>query len=206
MSRAPRNCIYRLGERAEEQCHPAPDWLQQAIGRELCAECKSIKGDWYPRLLRVRARPAPRRVLYVRLWWTGIDVFRRDLIECLEPFLEDYIIGPCEDESGQIVPSYVTCYTDRRIIIRGDKYCTYNQCQTCGACWVGRRRNDFVLGRDVVRGAVFQDWRCSLFLNAAAGEAVLARVKGVRLSPITIIRRPLDGARLPGDPDWSSDK
>lgn len=198
------DCIYQMTPKSEEQCHADSAWLQRALGRELCPDCKSIKSEWHPRELHVRLDHRPRRAATLGLWWTGVDIFRRDLIEILEPFLEGYVIGPCEDEEGDLIKNYVTCYTNRPIIIRGDKYCEYNYCESCGACWIGRTRNNFALKRDVVGRAVYQDRGGTLYLNHEAAALVQANVKGVRLWPISIIRRPLDGRRLPGDPDWSA--
>jgi hypothetical protein len=185
--------FFEIAPRTEEQLNLDPAFKTVMAARMLCPVCCAIRPEWYPRVVDVRVDYSPKRTLYARLWWTGINVFRLDLMTALMPYLRDYRIGRCLTSSGKEVPRYRTCYTKSRIELVGERYSVYNLCPECHGRWLRPRGLYWILLRDAQGHHVLQDYSGALYLSPTAHEAVVAAgVKGVRSRRVPLIEAPPD--------------
>jgi hypothetical protein len=108
-------------------------WLRKewASGRRICPECNSLRREIYPAPFEIYLDYIPEEFWSCNfVVGTGVMIYRKDLIEVLQPHLADYVCGPCYYKGK---PSdYVTCYSQKKLLLRSDKDARYFSCGTCG--------------------------------------------------------------------------
>jgi hypothetical protein len=143
---------------------------------------------------------------------TGVPVYRRDFVEQICGHLADYALGKCLTPEGEMLNEYVTLYLRHCVTMRGDRQTVYKPCRSCGSVWsdlvmVFPGRPAYLLRHQLTGGLVYQARSSFLFL----AEELVDRIDwspfpDARLDAVEVRDTPLDGRRLPGDPDWEATK
>lgn len=198
--------LYRLQSKADETASGGFDMEKEQYSQIYCPECGGIRPEWKPRPINVVLKDieCPMITCIIR----GADItkiFQKDLIETVRRHFACQIVGQCHVEVDG-APDYVTCYSTRTIFVRGGKGEGYWICPVCGKHSRDRlKRPDNVLRRDLDDSLVFQDaYQRMYFRQALVDEIEWSKFRDAELEKIRIVDRPLDGKRLPGDPDWDA--
>lgn len=196
------NAIYALNTNSASLPMPDISWLRQAIGNVLCDECHSIRRNLYPRTVNVTLASVPSRGFtagfVVR---TGIGIYRVDLIEHLQQYMGNYVLGTCHLSNGNIVKDYVTAYANSVIVIRGGS-ATYRICGKCGTVDTRLNRSmAYVLRRNIVdEMKVYQDHIGTLYVDdQLAMNTYWSCWSDLCINAIPIRDTELDETVLPGD-------
>jgi len=179
------------------------DWGEAARGAELCRTCKTIDRSRYPHAVEIVVRAIPRGLHFGAVAQTGVHIFHRRFIDEIRPYLDGYVTGECRDAGG--LTDFVTCYARNYLVLRGGANTTYPMCSLCGSVFWYLGRKPYVLARDLTNQRVYQDVQCFMILDEEVVRAVdWKQYRDHMLIPVGVRETPLDGRRLPGDPDWAS--
>lgn len=188
---------------------PQPElcWLSEAIGTVLCRQCKGINRVRYPAAVDVCVQSVPSHMTTGLVFRTGISLIHVSLLQVLRPYLQDFVLGRCLNAKGQVIEEYFTCYSKSYIVRRGGKGSRYRICPECGTISSQPDRYPpYVLRRELQEGqSVYQHGGCFLHVT----EELAARIdwrgwRNVMLEKVEVRDVPIDGQRLPGDPDWDA--
>jgi hypothetical protein len=175
-------------------------WLEQARGRILCSYCGKINRALYPDPINIGLTEVPDGTL-THVWYIGIRVFRRDFIRRLEPHMTDYVLGKCYDENESLIRSYVTCYMQKYIVVRGQKGSDYELCPECNAVRSSGTAPHYVPLSYVKDGLVFMDSSCNIYIDyELCRKLKLDDIRDVEFDTIPVQERVVDGQHLPIDP------
>ena len=198
--------LYFINSTYPEATHPARDWPPAAYGSMLCKDCRIIDRSQYPMPVDAHVLSMPRGEIFGLVGWTGISVFHVGLIDQLRPYLAGCAFGKCLDAEGNLIEDYVTCYSQTYIVLRGGKKSKYWICQTCGSIssQLGQDR-PYLLRRQLTEAQVYQNAHCFMYVTEQLARQIdwSPWRRWVSLDPVQIRDVPIDGQRLPGDPDWS---
>ena len=203
--------FYHIGSRSRNGPDVDIDWVNQSIGKIFCERCRSINRSMYPAPVDI--------VLHDVLsgGWTigsgfqvGVPIFRCDFIELLWPHMHGYVRGRCLRAGGGVHEHLVTLYAEKWVLMRGDERSRTEVCSLCGSIWtdlvmVRRGRPAYLLRHQLSGDLIYQDCDGDLFIAKSLAESLdFSKFRDLRFEPVTIRDTPLDGRRLPGDPDWTT--
>jgi len=179
------------------------EWLDGARGSSLCHKCKAIDRSKYPTPVAVVVRAIARGLHFGPVAQSGVFIFHKRLIDDIWLHLADYVIGECRDARGPT--DFVTCYSKKYVVLRGNATAQYPICAVCGSVFSDFGPAPYVMARDLMGGGVYQDVQCVIMLEDEVVRCVdWKRFPDRDLRPVGIRETPLDGRRLPGDPDWAT--
>ena len=181
--------------------HATGQWRRAAAGVILCEECHLIMNSHWPKPCNVELHEPPGHRVCGLVWWTKVSIFHKDFLAQLRHHLDSFILGECCDDKGRKYEKYLTCYTRRRIVVRGNKDSTYRVCSKCGSIvpdgWHGRQ---YTLSQYLGTDLVHMDAYSNLFIDEKLIEQIdFGPWPDVELQPIGVCHRPRDGQRLPID-------
>ncbi|MCH7592872.1 MAG: hypothetical protein IH989_08850 [Planctomycetes bacterium] len=172
--------------------HATPEWRERELGATLCAECHTIRSERFPEPVDIDLSPWTGSATLELVWWTCVNVFHRRLFDQLESHLEQCAVGRCFDEHGTLIPEYVTCYSPKRLLLRGAPYRAHGLCGTCGTKWLKNknRRELHVLTSDLDDRTIFLDRQCFFYIRKSVVDAVdWEAMRDVKLLEIPILER-----------------
>jgi hypothetical protein len=201
----------RLASKNKEHFHAEPAWVEDAAGRIFCPDCRTIYRSRHPEPIDVTLMEWPEApAVCGRPARAGVPIFGSDFVAQIGECLPDAAIGRCLTADGQVFQEYVTMYLPRCVLMRGDTKTKYKVCKGCGAIWtdlvmVFPGRPAYLLRHQLTDALIYQGGYGSLFIaRELANRLDWSPFPDVRLEPVEVRDTPLDGRRLPGDPDWSS--
>lgn len=176
-------------------------WMGQALGRELCPNCRCVNRVAYPQPLNVTLAKPPEGQTAALVESTNVVIWRKDFIAEKMGCRRDFIFGKCSLAGGSCIEDYVTCYRRDYIIVRGGHTSKYRMCPECGTVISDVRTGaEYILERYIGNNDVFQDALCKLYMAAdIAFPHDYKRWNDVTLTAINVRKEPADGKVLPGD-------
>ena len=193
-----------MGTNHKDPCPPDRKWLKSVKGKIYCPKCNKIlvNKDIGSFDTILGFNPPPGHRIQGGLSWVGICIYHIDFILQIQKYINEYgyVLGKCFDPAGNLVPEYVTCYTSRYVIQRGNKDTKYKRCEECSAIeqldwWHGRQYltkkslhdrkivqnidGDLYLSEDLYRTLDFSPWPDAAF------------------DKIAIFDKPVDGQNFP---------
>lgn len=192
--------------------------------RAFCGECHRVVPDWYPRQIGFRLCNIKRAVLvYAQLSVTCVYVYHTGLWRQIEHLCPNAVIGPVtiqhKDGVDRFTLDWVTILfpTSHLVHIRGSfdtenarrgghSGVSHYTCNTCNqfAYWAA---NDLHLLRHRLHSdrPVFMNPFGDLIIAESVAQSLdWSGFPDLKYDRLPVLDRPLDGLRLPGDPDWSA--
>lgn len=179
-------------------------WLS-LLDNGLCSQCRCVDRRAFSKPLDIVLEGKPE-------WWisflpenVNLRIWRKDFIDSISKYLEGFVIGRCITTDGSVIDEYVTCYTDRTLVIRGNRQSKYNICPNCGSIESQVRPGpEYILERYLTDAKVYQDSRCNFFFTEdIAWEINLepwdVGEQNVYIEPVSVRQTPADEQILPGD-------
>ena len=195
------NTLYNISTNHPDPIHTLPAWGEKAVGKIMCPICKSIKRSWYPKPIDIVLQDNPDHRLCGGVCWIGVKIFHKDFINQILPYLNAFVCGKTLGPDGKVIDEYVTCYTNKRIVVRGGKGSEYNTCDECGTWSKGFVEPQYVLRDYLTDARIYQDRHSSLIIDEKlANELDFSPWPDADLEPIAIVDEPLDKQHLPFDP------
>ena len=121
--------LYELSTNYPIATHTTMEWRQREMTKIKCLGCNGIAKNWYPRPIDVILRSHPGNKICGSVDFTVLTIFHIDFINQIRSYLDAYIIGKCLLPDGKVIKEYVTCYTNKLILVRGNKERRYGDCQ-----------------------------------------------------------------------------
>lgn len=181
------------------------EWLDGARGSTLCRACKAMDRSKYPVAVPAVVRYIPRGLHFGLVAQSGVHIFHKRFVDEIAPYLTDYTIGECRDARGPT--DFVTCYARDYVVMRGDEDALHPICEVCGSVFSDLGQAPYLLAHNLTDRRVYQDVQGVLILDDEVARSVeWKRFPDRDLRPIGVRETPLDGRRLPGDPDWATFK
>ncbi|MHC4621014.1 MAG: hypothetical protein ACYTEQ_24980 [Planctomycetota bacterium] len=160
----------------------------------LCPKCNFIDRLLYPKPVDRAYQP-----LWLRLLASPSGM----------PFMTGFIIGRCLRPGGAVLQDYVTCYSLKYLVLRGNRQSRYSICRRCGTITSQVKPGpQYVLARQLSEAKVYQDAQCRFLLTEE--PAACFDFKDWELDEnsrycmwlevISIREDPADGRHLSGDP------
>jgi hypothetical protein len=186
------------------------DWVRRSEGKLFCKHCRTINRALYPQPIDVQLRSKPPTTwTYCSPFRVGITLYRRDFVEAIAKELTSgFVCGRCFLPDGAVLANYVTLYSQKHVLMRGDKQTRTEVCPLCSSVWsdlviVFRGRPAYLLRHELDDARLFQGTSGDVFMrHSLTTEIDWSRFRDIRLRRIEVRDTPLDGRRLPGDPDW----
>ena len=188
-----------------ELVFPDERWLAEAGTAGLCPCCKCIDRSRHPQPVEIVLANPPEGQTSARVETTGVTIWRRDFLGVISRHVDQFVLGRCLLTDGTVLDDYATCYTNKYIVVRGNRQSRYQVCADCGVVTSEVKPGpEYVLARDVTDGEVYQDAQCRIFLSEAVAWAYDFDNWGqdaafVALKAVSIRDTPADGQHLPGD-------
>jgi hypothetical protein len=200
--------LYHLvGFHEAEGLLPQREWFDSVLDKYFCKDCEKVDRRRYPEPIDITLDIIPRNMSVGEAHFAVLGVIHVRLLEVLLPYMTmgGFVFGRCFDHKGRLLEDYRTYYADRVINVRGAEGSSWGLCRRCGALWYHPRSLVYVLSRELDEHHLYQDAFCGLYVDQWLSENLDWPVfDDFSLSAIPVLDRPLDGFRLPGDPDWSS--
>jgi hypothetical protein len=198
---------------ADSTCGHGPevslDWISENVGKVFCAHCRAVHRRLYPAAIDVVFRQTPTPGWTTGLGFrVGVPIYRVEFLEALGHHAQGFAIGRCLLPHGKVLTEYATAYAKDYVLMRGDERTTTKVCPLCGSVWtdlvvVYPKRPAYLLRRQLSDALVYQGRSGAFFLaEAVVSEIDWTHFPDMRVQRIDVLDRPLDGRRLPGDPDW----
>lgn len=193
--------LYQIGTKVTDPIHSTKEWKSQAVGKIICPECNSIDRIWYPKPINVQLRFRPSFRVNDHIWFYGIEIFHRNFVEIIDEYLNSFVIGKCFDATGKEIKEYLTIYTNKWIVIRGEQGSDYRICNRCASISRGFVGKYYTLKDYVNEGHVFQDRYSCLYIDEVVKDKLdLSPWPDAVLEPVPVLEDPLDDQHLPCDP------
>jgi hypothetical protein len=184
-----------LAKDMEAYTLPAPGWRED-YRDILCQQCYKLRRtDVYPKPVDICLLEIPPGTSYSGVFWAGVAVIHQSLLEFLEPYMRDFVLGRCYWKDGSAINEYVSVYFRHCIRTRGDRTTEYYVCGECGFVGAGSD-NPYVLRGDLPAADVFAEATNSIYLSEDLGRRFSWRTFS-DLKPWTI---PVRDSPLPDDP------
>jgi hypothetical protein len=203
--------MYRVQSRSNDGPDADLDWVRQSVGKLFCEHCRTVNRKLYPQPIDVVLRQIPPRT------WTsggcfrvGIPIYRADFAAIVQREVPEFIAGRCLLPDSSVVEDYVTLYSPTWLLMRGDEQTTTRVCQLCGSVWtdlvmVFPGRPAYLLRHQLTGASIYQGRSGPLFMVKELVDTIDWRqFSDMRRQRVDIRDTPLDGRRLPGDPDWDA--
>jgi len=208
MSTTDKRIIRRVVSVNDEVVDPCPEWRKEYVKSVKCIGCchlrTDIKGPVPNCIVEI-----PRSVV-VLAWGTGPNMYRKDFLDLIEPYHPDGVRGPCHVlAKGRRVLSttHETCYVPvgRELLATRGEDCRHHRCRVCK-----RFLNKVGWARGAIVGSYLDDRQVyqnghDLFIDNRLADEIrlLSRFDDLRLKRVQVVKEPLDGDVLPGDPGWN---
>ncbi len=188
-----------------------PTWLQESEGVVWCASCRALKREHYPNPIACVLRSDPRGEWSIGIpFRIDVPLYRTALTDQIRDDLQasGFVFGECLCGHSRLLDDYVTMYTRDYVLLRGDKDTITKVCPLCGAVWtdlvtVYAGRPAYVMHHQLSGARIYQGRGGKLYITQELVHRIdWTLLPDIRLSCIEVRRVPLDGRRLPGDPDW----
>jgi hypothetical protein len=172
-----------------------------------CKGCGALGPRFYPRPLDVEFVRRPRGlVCSAAPTW----VYREAYLNLVLPHLADAVVGHCYLGSGsarKVIPEYRSFYSGpgEQIIMRGSASVRYRICEVCG---IVRTEGwdpgpQYFLSHQLSDRLAYADQGDLIWLTEELVDRIdWAQFRDAEFFPHPVFDRPIDGKRLPGDPDW----
>lgn len=215
--------LYAVWSRITDAIVGDLQWKRRVVGSVFCSNCKGILAGVYPQPIDVYLSSPPKGI-GGPVWIAGVSVFRREFIELVRPHLKDRVFGRCFHQDTSRMPAeidpaepqihpeptliqqYIVCYGSNELFVRGGPDTEYESCPVCGRIQRTDPPNDFSIVRnDLDANVIYQDKIGTMYLHEnLVAQLDLSLFKDLRLRAVPVLDRPLDGQRLPWDPDWNT--
>lgn len=208
MSTTGKRIIRRVVSVNDEVVDPCPEWRKEYVKSVKCLGCgylrSDIKGPVPNCIVEI-----PRSVV-VFAWGTGPNMYRKDFLDLIEPYHPDGVRGPCyvPVEGRRVLSTtHETCYVpvSRELLATRGEDCRHHRCRVCK-----RFLNKVGWARGAIVGSYLDDRQVyqnghDLFIDNRLADEIrlLSRFDDLRLKRVQVVKEPLDGDVLPGDPGWN---
>lgn len=144
-----------VSSRIDESVFPTREWIESEKGRSRCASCGTVNRSRFPEPFDMVLSAAPPHCVSDSFF--RIKIYHREFINQISEYLRDFTLGKCVLSDGRILDDYVTQYSRRYILIRGNKHSKYVVCDNCGTVrphgWYGRQ---YVLRSYLTESRIYQ--------------------------------------------------
>ncbi len=190
---------YKLESNHKDPVPPCRKWYGSILGSLICEKCKKIQ---YPQdagfITILGLNPPPGNRIEGLLSWIGISIYHVDFIAQIEPLIRNYgyCMGECTDPQGDTVPDYVSCYTDKYVVQRGNEKTKYSICPECGSVkqaewWHGRQ---YLLKSDIQDRKILLNASGSMYIADDLHKNLdYSRWRDATFEKILILDEPEDG-------------
>lgn len=189
------------------------NWVRSVEGNGVCPLCLRINRGLFPRPIDVVLNTHPRQGqpcadiegMTIRIW-------HRQFLSRIQDHLDDFSLGHCWFQDGTELADYATCYSRQWIVVRGNRYSSYDICSGCGA--ISSRSTpgpEYILRRYLSSNKVYQDSGGMLYFTPEIAERFKFRGWSYEelheaedylfLEPVSVRSKPADDQTLPGDSD-----
>jgi len=194
--------LFEINSNHPDPVHATISWRTNAEKNILCLACKKIRPSWYPRPIDVVLKDVSSHIIMGGVWWVGINIFHTKFIEIIKEYLTDNVLGKCHNTKGNIIDEYLTCYSNKIIVVRGDKKRKYRVCPECGSILShAPRRKKYILNTYLSDARIYQDGISYMYIDEELAMNIdFSPWPDAELEPIEVRDEPLDGQHLPGDP------
>jgi hypothetical protein len=195
------NNILVLVSTKSNPLHANVAWKDEAFNVYLCPYCRNVKRSFYPNPIDVVVEDRPSGI-YDPVSFTGLKLFHINFIMQIKDKLKDFVLGECYDTSGNRIPEYVTCYSDKYVIIRGTDKSRYKICPECGTVSpMGWYAPPYIWRKYLSEEQVYQTSSCVMLLDEElALNLDFSPWKGLMEFDLIPVRdEPIDGQHLPID-------
>lgn len=186
-------------------------WVSRSAGTLFCKYCRSVNRSLYPRPLDVVLLADPPRTWTIgEPFRVGISIYRADFAEIIRKAVPRFVAGRCLLPNGQVIRDYVTLYSDKAVLMRGDRETTTKVCKLCGSVWsdlvmINPGRPAYLLRHQLTGDLFYQGESSPDFMeDELVGCIDWHRFPDLEVLDVDTLDIPLDDRRLPGDPDWDS--
>lgn len=194
------NTLFELSTNHPDAALESREWLSTTWNEIRCQKCNGIGKSWHPRPIDVILAEHPGHKVCCFACNANFRIFHVDYIEQIRPYIFSYVIGNCLLPNGKIIKEYVTCYTDKRILIRGEKKTRYGKCQVCGGLSCIPIGAKYTLRSYLTDAKIYQDYFSTHYIDEdLAMDIDFSPWPDAELEPIEIHDEPLDGHYLPCD-------
>lgn len=182
--------------------------------RILCEKCRRFLPDAERAPITVQLSEQPLG-LGGLVGGARVSVFHRDLFRQLEEHVgERHVAGPVVRADGREWPDYVSCYTTHPVYLRGARPTTtvfqrIARSYICAQCgWAHTLYAEpprYLLSWMLDGRLMYQEATGSMFIEERVVDSIdWTLFPDAELEPILVLDRPLDGLRMPDEPDWSA--
>ena len=184
--------------------HPDVEWWKSEYNKtHWCSKCNLLRREYYPKSIDVKLNQATLEQTPIgSLSRAPIGVIRNDLRSVLEPWLGRFAFGRCFDSQDELIANYSTFYCHGFVLDRFGPGSRFRQCNHCGqvSTWETVRPRYF-LEYSIGEVEVVQDNFCSTFVSERVAAILREQnIKRLKISPVPVYSRPIDGFKLPSDP------
>lgn len=145
---------------------PDKDWFRAARGTVVCENCFRLRSSVHPRPVDIVLSSIAEEAPYHAVFNGGVGVIRNDLLDLLQPHMQDYVLGECRISTDR-TSRYRSIYFRRRLRVRArpdSANYTHFQCPICLS--ESEAADDRYVNRgDIREDSVFQDNCCGLYFS-----------------------------------------
>lgn len=198
--------LYKLLDIEKDRfVHPDNTWRRSVLGRTFCRECYTVDRRCYPQPVDARLKYVPPGMNIGVVSWAVVGIIHVRLLEHLGDYFGTFAIGRAYDRDGVLLTEYRTWYGKTFIEPRGEAGSEWRVCPVCGRRFYHWKGNPYVLSHEVGDHHVYHDAGCHLYVDEWLAQHLdWSGFTDFELYPFPVRDTPLDGFRLPGDPDWSA--
>ena len=146
-----------INSKNDEAVFASKDWRASSQGRSYCQSCVTVNRMRFPVPFDIILSAIPDYRISGDVLLTCLRIYNKKFVEQIKEYLGDFTIGRCFSADGELVDEYVTLYSKRYILIRGNKKSKYVRCEECGTVrphgWYGRQ---YVLRSYLTESRVYQ--------------------------------------------------
>lgn len=182
-----------------ESAWTTKNWLALNSGKAYCQSCAMVNRRNFPVPFDLTLSNIPEHQIAGHVFSTGFHIYNKMFIDQIKEYIGDFTIGKCFSTDDELVDEYVTLYSKRYILIRGNKKSKYETCKKCGTVsspyWYGRR---YVLRSYLTESRVYQSPFNDLCIDEElALEIDFSPWPDVNLETIEIRDEPMDEQEPP---------
>lgn len=135
--------LIKIGSKEDEAIFASRKWLTSEKGISYCESCGRVNRTQFPVPYDIELSIVPMHRISGVVLWTGLKIYHKEFIDQIRDYLGDFTIGKCVLDDGSVLEDFMTLYSRRYILIRGNKKSKYRTCQECGTVmpigWYGRQ-------------------------------------------------------------------
>lgn len=185
--------------------HPRNTWRRSVLGRAFCKECNTVNRDCYPQPVDAHLKYIPPGMSIGCVSWAVVGIIHVRLLEHLSDYFGPFAMGQVYDRDGALMAEYRTWYGRPFIQPRGEIGSKWRACAECGRVFYNWEGDPYFLSYEVGTDHIYHDAGCRLYVDDWLAQRLdWSEFTDFELYPFPVRDTPLDGLRLPGDPDWSA--